>query len=183
MRLKMPFHDSPHRHYGLPFFTASMILAHTTVWVLHWVYGEEKSAVRIVGTATTLMVVIGALLLRSHNSPRSKPCEQCMEVPLDPQEAALRKKVLLRSLHWVTETRTRQLAYLGFIIAALVFIIATDGVLARAIGTLVGAVWLWEAWSTNHHNRFQLWCPWCRRGGEGGDVPKDVPDPAVPHPA
>lgn len=170
-----------HRHYGSHAIAACLVLGMVVrpMTFLGAVYNP------LIGLLSTVVFAAVVVAYRHYHGPL---CEQCVAaMPLDPQARADRVKALLRFAHAVADG--------GYLRRIVYGILASLYVLAAWVPVLLDVpfaveVTTYEVFtlyvlvmyvSIYLHNRFQLWCPYCRHGG--GDDRKHNAPPAVPQPA
>lgn len=176
MQIRLPFANSPHRHLGLPLYTAAVAISHVLPWLLG--AGALQTAVLVVAKMTT---ALGILFWLAHRG--GAPCTSCFEqMPLNGTEHAQRRGVWLRHHHRVYETKTRGRIFFSGALVLMLASVALPGLAGRALGDLVIALLLLDFWSSEIHGRLLPWCPQCKRGGGWGEA-VEAPTPSTPQTA
>lgn len=178
MRIPLPFANSPHRHLGLPLYTASIVISHVVAWTL-----PDGFLGLAASTAATALIIVGVFFWLAHS--RGALCETCVEqMPLDADGQAQRRGVWLRHHHRVRAT-PRRVVVLTVVWVALLLgsSLLGGGPAERAAHDVLMAVVILDMWATEIHGRLSPWCPQCR--GDGGWDEDEVvaPAPSTPQTA
>lgn len=161
-------------HHHLPVMAVS--------WVILEFYAVIVSFTEISSWKMFPMIFIGQLMLIWAMSEASRhamrTCERCIWQGLTEEgaEKATENINHLRRYHWWLGLRPRTVV--SAIFAGLVLLLILPTNLFFVFVGAANGLYLYNAYSTRMHSRYQRWCPWCR-GWDDGDwsVPEPDPDP------
>lgn len=183
-------------HYFSPINPIVIILG--ALWTL--AFSEARDSLLYQSVDAILMTVLFVPLACELSAHYGKECALCIEasVPLNPGAQVEREDWMLRLAHRFMGWHIHHIRLRGRIIpipGSLAAVLAGLALLsvAKSVFDLGDSTVAWlnlfglaipmavTLWAVYRHDRLQLWCPYCRRGGGGEDeqVPDSTPDPSI----
>lgn len=178
--------------YGIWVGLGFMVVASTIVML-----GITKGYDPLFWVFVSLQLAYAVLMFTAARRHMGQLCFHCAEAfPIDPGAvAAGRSRWALWYVHFVfglfarmgmvaeRYLRSKILAYLVLGVVFMGVFWPLSQLLNEWFATVFVGLLVLLSYAKEKHNQLQLWCPWCRPGGNGDDdddpEPEPEPDPAV----
>jgi hypothetical protein len=148
-----------------------MLIASILVLILLPVMPLRGLLIVTVAFALFVFVLASWLMMREHDR---RLCERCLlSTPLNPSEHAAR----YGRRFWMAHTGLQP----RFLVPYLVVLIGSNfatPMIGRIGWAVIQSSMIYLVLSYSTHRKYQPWCPWCRRGGDGEQV--EGPSPILP---